>query len=150
MAIGPISFDRPEITLNPEGKGSFGKNVYIGNIGGQLLAQLNLVIDLPARKIYLKKFPVSKPTTPTDFAFGWLNRTDIGAGWIVRALDEGGVADRAGILLGDTIIAVNGKDVRSIKWKEEGNLNDLPEMSVTVQRGKDAQTIKMVAEDRWK
>ena len=150
MAIGPIAFDHPEITLNPEGKGSFGKNVFIGNIGAQLLSKLNLVIDLPARKIYLKKFSAHKQATPTNFAFSWLNRTDIGAGWIVRSMDEGGVADRAGILLGDTIIAVNGRDVKSIQRKEEWELSDLPEMSVTIQRGKEVLTIKMVAEDRWK
>ena len=50
-----------------------------------------------------------------------VDRTDIGDCWIVNGLYQGGIAERAGIEIGDTIIAINGRPVKEITWEEQRN-----------------------------
>lgn len=137
MHIGPFRLDSLAISYHPEGKGAFGKNNFIGNIGADVLTQFNVVIDIPGKKLYLKRYNNTLPENRESHDFGWLNRTDICDGWIVRFMYVGEDAEKAGICLGDTILTVNGRAVKDITWKEERDLST-PTYQLTL-RGKNGK-----------
>lgn len=61
------------------------------------------------------------------------DRTDIYEGWIVNGLYKGGIAEKAGIEIGDIIIAINNRPVKEITWEEQRkglNLNGEVEYTV--------------------
>ncbi len=122
MHIGTLAIANPEITLNPTGKGAFATNIFIGNIGAGILENYNLVFDVPNGKLYIRPFKSYKPDEKS-YGMTWLNRTDIGKGWIVRSLYNESPAYKSGIKLGDTITEVNGKKVEEYSWDEETHLS---------------------------
>lgn len=48
-----------------------------------------------------------------------IDRTDICDGWIINGLYKGGIAEQAGIEIGDIIIAINDRPVKEITWEEQ-------------------------------
>ncbi len=44
----------------------------------------------------------------------FIDRTDICDGWIINGLYKGGIAEQAGIEIGDIIIAINDRPVKEI------------------------------------
>lgn len=61
------------------------------------------------------------------------DRTDIYEGWIVNGLYKGGIAEKAGIEIGDIIITINNRPVKEITWEEQRkglNLNGEVEYTV--------------------
>ena len=62
-------------------------------------------------------------------------RTDICDGWIVNGLYKGGIAEQAGIEIGDVIIAINDRPVKEISWEEQRKgLNLKGETKYTVRK----------------
>ena len=94
----------------------------VGYIGAGILSNYNLVFDPAHNKLYYRPYKVHTPEKRT-WGFSWVNRTDIGKGWIVRSIYKGSAAEKAGIRLGDTIIKVNGKKVENYSWDEERALS---------------------------
>ena len=94
----------------------------VGYIGAGILSNYNLVFDPAHNKLYYRPYKAYTPEKRT-WGFSWVNRTDIGKGWIVRSIYKGSAAEKAGIRLGDTIIKVNGKKVENYSWDEERALS---------------------------
>jgi len=94
----------------------------VGYIGAGILSNYNLVFDPAHNKLYYRPYKAHTPEKRT-WGFSWVNRTDIGKGWIVRSIYKGSTAEKAGIRLGDTIIKVNGKKVENYSWDEERALS---------------------------
>ena len=122
MRMGSLHIPQPGISLSPIGKGAFKENIYVGNIGAGVLGCYNLVIDIPNGKLYCRQFK-EYLSDGTMWGFSWINRTDIGKGWIVRSIYDGSAADKAELKLGDTIVEVNGKKVENYTWEEERALS---------------------------
>ena len=64
--------------------------------------------------------------------FGFRNRTDICRGWVVSRLTRESDAVKAGMELGDTIIAVNGRNVTDYSWEEEYDIDNLPKLHLDI------------------
>ena len=94
-----------------------------GYIGAGILSNYNLVFDPAHNKLYYRPYKAYTPEKRT-WGFSWVNRTDIGKGWIVRSIYKCGAAAKAGIRLGDTILKVNGKKVENYSWDEERALSN--------------------------
>jgi len=101
----------------------------VGYIGASILHNYNLVFDPAHNKLYYRPYKAYTPEKRT-WGFSWVNRTDIGKGWIVRSIYKGSAAEKAGIKLGDTIIKVNGKKVENYSWDEERALS--PKLPITL------------------
>ena len=95
----------------------------VGYIGASILHNYNLVFDPAHNKLYYRPYKAYTPEKRT-WGFSWVNRTDIGKGWIVRSIYKGSAAEKAGIRLGDTILKVNGKKVENYSWEEERVLSN--------------------------
>ena len=94
-----------------------------GYIGAGILSNYNLVFDPAHNKLYYRPYKAYTPEKRT-WGFSWVNRTDIGKGWIVRSIYKCGAAAKAGIRLGDTILKVNGKKAENYSWDEERALSN--------------------------
>ena len=94
-----------------------------GYIGAGILSSYNLVFDPAHNKLYYRSYKAYTPEKRT-WGFSWVNRTDIGKGWIVRSIYKCGAAAKVGIGLGDTILKVNGKKVENYSWDEERALSN--------------------------
>ena len=118
IKLGDTSVEHLLAACSPDGKGSLGKTRKWGIIGLDLLKNFNLIIDVPHHCLYVKAFreaPLKKPT----FGVGVRNRIDVSDAWIAASLARNGIAARAGLCLGDSIIAINGKNVRDYLWADE-------------------------------
>ena len=111
-----VSMPMPEET-------SHSRMYNVGYIGAGILSNYNLVFDPAHNKLYYRPYKAHTPEKRT-WGFSWVNRTDIGKGWIVRSIYKGSAAEKAGIRLGDTILKVNGKKVENYSWEEERVLSN--------------------------
>ena len=116
--IGPVVVSMPM----PEAS-SHSRMYNAGYIGAGILSSYNLVFDPAHNKLYYRPYKEHTPEKRT-WGFSWVNRTDIGKGWIVRSIYKCGAAAKAGIRLGDTILKVNGKKVENYSWDEERALSN--------------------------
>ena len=99
--------------------------------------------------LYLRRFKPATPEGPT-YDYGFRNRTDICRGWIVSSLVRDGDAIMAGMELGDTITAVNGRSVSEYSWDEKDNLHLTPKQILTIvtANGQERQ-ITLEAKEQW-
>lgn len=137
------------ISYIPEGTGAFSDRSYLGVIGNAIWSKYNLIIDAKRNVLYLRRFEPDSAPQPT-FDYSFRNRTDIGAGWLVSALYRDGDAADAGMALGDTIKAVNGRPVADYSWEEEYNLFDAPRMVLDIVGANgEEKRIELEAKKMW-
>lgn len=102
-------------------EGALSTRPYVGIVGNQILRHYDLIIDAPNEAVYARR----NNDTDTDYQhsswiqFDYVDRTDICDGWIVTSLYDKGIAQRAGIEIGDVIISINGRPVKEISWEEQ-------------------------------
>lgn len=75
--------------------------------------------------MYLRRFKHSDKI-PANYDYSFRNRIDSCDGWIVAALTREGDAAKADIVLGDTIISINGESTKDFTWEEENRVNTAP------------------------
>ena len=117
-----------------------------GYIGAGILSSYNLVFDPAHNKLYYRPYKAYTPEKRT-WGFSWVNRTDIGKGWIVRSIYKGSAAEKAGIKLGDTIIKVNGKKVENFSWDEERALSHRSSITLLLKTGKGVRKVTIEEEE---
>ena len=116
--VGPVVVSMPMSEAS-----SYSRMYNAGYIGAGILHNYNLVFDPAHNKLYYHPYKAHTPEKRT-WGFSWVNRTDIGKGWIVHSIYKCGAAAKAGIRLGDTILKVNGKKVENYSWEEERALSN--------------------------
>ncbi|RKW61473.1 MAG: PDZ domain-containing protein [Prevotella sp.] len=139
--IGPVVVSMPM----PEAS-SHSRMRNAGYIGAGILSSYNLVFDPAHNKLYYRPYKAYTPEKRT-WGFSWVNRTDIGKGWIVRSIYKGSAAEKAGIKLGDTIIKVNGKKVENFPWDEERALSHRSSITLLLKTGKGVRKVTIEEEE---
>lgn len=124
-----------DCSLNEKGALSSGRP-YLGIIGNDIWSLYDMVLDPVRSSVWVKrngkKGTYSQSSTTHMAVF---DRTDICDGWIVNGLYKGGIAEQAGIEIGDVIIAINDRSVKEISWEEQRNgLNLKGETKYTVRK----------------
>ena len=149
ILIGSDTIRYTEIEYTPEGIGALGDRPYLGIIGNGIWDKFNIIIDAKKQKLYLRRHKADKPLDK-KYGYSWQNRTDICQGWIVRGLYRNSAACEAGLEIGDTIISVNGLDVKNYTWDEEDDLSKLPrqELNIISASGKH-KNITLEAKEYW-
>lgn len=104
---------------NEKGALSFGKD-YIGLVGNKIWQLYDIIIDPKKKEIWVRRNG-NEPTFPKSSVthMSYIDRTDICDGWIVNGLYKDGIAQQAGIEIGDIIIAINDRPVKEISWEEQ-------------------------------
>lgn len=149
IIIGKDTLMGNPISYIPDGVGPFSDGPYLGIVGNSIWSKYNMIIDAKHNMLYLRRFEPDSALLPTyDYCFR--NRTDINAGWLVSALCRAGDAANAGMALGDTIKAVNGRPVTDYSWEEEYNLFDAPKMVLDIVGANgEAKRIALEAKEMW-
>jgi len=149
IVIGNDTISGRPISYIPEGTGAFDKASYMGVIGNTIWSKYNIIIDAKNQTLYLRRFKPQNPLNPS-YGYSFRNRTDIGRGWIVSSLERNCDAANAGMALGDTIITVNGRNVKDYTWEEEYYIDEQPTQILEI-IGADGQQkhISLEAKMRW-
>ena len=149
IIIGNDTISRLPISYVPDGVGAMGDRPYQGIVGNDIWDSFNIIIDVKNSALYLRRFKPQDPKTPT-YDYSFRNRTDICRGWIVSGLVRGGVAVKAGMEIGDTITAINGKNVSEYSWDEEYVIPHTPKQTITLTTAYGQQTqITLEAKEQW-
>ena len=125
IQIGSDTIRHTDIDYVPEGIGAMSDRSYLGIIGNSVWEKFNIIIDAKNQALYLRRHQADEPMGKT-YGYGWRNRTDICRGWVVSSMNRSSEAKEAGMEIGDTINAINGRDVRDYTWDEEYSLKKLP------------------------
>lgn len=149
IIIGEDTIRKRVVSYLPEGVGAMGSRKHLGIVGNAIWSKYNLLFDIAHRCVYIKRFKKDKGPS-AEYDYGFRSRTDICDGWIVSSLVRDGDAKRAGMEIGDTIVAVNGKPAKDFTWAEEENIGDVPHQTLDI-RGLDgkAKHVKLEARERW-
>ncbi|MBQ7157372.1 MAG: PDZ domain-containing protein, partial [Bacteroidaceae bacterium] len=104
-------------------KGALASSEYVGLIGTKILSLYNIIFSPQEQAVYLKRIcDHKKYSKGSTLQMAYFDRTDICEGWIVNGLFKDGIAEKAGIEIGDIIIAINGRHVKEITWEEQMNM----------------------------
>ena len=121
-------------------EGALSTRDYAGLIGTQILSLYDIIFDPQHQAVYLKR--ISKDdsyTKSSTIQMNYYDRTDICDGWVVNGLYKGGIAERAGIEIGDIILSINGRSVKDLPWEEQRKLRLKGKTSFSVKK-KDGST----------
>ena len=149
LVIGSDTISRLPISYVPEGVGAMSDRPYLGIVGNDIWENFNIIIDVQNSALYLRRFKPQAPERAT-YDYFFRNRTDICRGWIVSGLIRGGDAVKAGMEIGDTITAINGKNVSEYSWDEEYALSHTPKQIITLTTANGQQKqITPEAKEQW-
>ena len=149
IVIGSDTISRLPISYVPEGVGALGFRSYLGIVGNDIWEDFNIIIDVKNSALYLRRFKPQNPERPT-YDYSFRNRTDICNGWIVSGLVRDGDAVKAGMEIGNTITAINGKNVTEYSWDEEYDISHSPKQTITLTTAHGQQKqITLEAKERW-
>lgn len=148
ISIGGMALPKATVFLSNQTRGAFADEEALGNIGGDLLRRFTVILDYAAGKAYLKKgAQFSAPQL--------VNRTGLGVLFdgkrhnIFMVASESPAA-RAGVKVGEAVVALNGRPVTELKALEVwASLRQAPGTKVKLRiAGKDAEReVELVLED---
>lgn len=125
-------------------KGALSRRGHAGLLGTKILSLYDIIFDAQNQVIYFKRTSNhQKYAKGSTIQMAYFDRTDISDGWIVNGLYNDGIAAKAGIEIGDTIISINGRPVKEITWEEQRKL-DLKGKTTFVVQKKDGNQKKYV------
>ena len=108
-----------DYSLNEKGALSSDRP-YIGIIGNEIWSLYDIVLDPVSSSVWVKRNENQGTYAQSSVThMATVDRTDICGGWIVNGLYKGGVAEQAGIEIGDIIVAINNRPVKEITWEEQ-------------------------------
>lgn len=128
-------------SLNEKGALSSDKP-YLGLIGNEIWSLYDIILDPANASVWVKRnadkgtYMQSSVTHMAAF-----DRTDICDGWVVNGLYRDGIAEKAGIEIGDIIIAINGRPVKDIPWEEQRKGLDLQGETIYTVKKADGRTV---------
>lgn len=101
-------------------KGALSGEEYLGVIGNDILCHYDLIIDAPGKALYARRNENADKSyqQSSRLQFGYIDRTDVCDGWGVGSLYQDGIAQKAGLEIGDIVVAINGRPVKSVSWEE--------------------------------
>lgn len=116
-------------------QGALSKREHVGLLGTALLSLYDIIFDAQNQVIYFKRTSHhQKYSEGSTIQMSYFDRTDICDGWIVNGLYIDGIAEKAGIEIGDIILSINGRPVKEITWEEQRKLNLKGKTTFVVQK----------------
>lgn len=109
MALGPYEWDDPIVSLAEAEEGAFASEEFAGNIGNRVLERFRVTLDYAGRRVFLepgRRYAERDHLTRTGALFV---RTD----GVVRVGGTlpGSAGDRAGLLAGDEVVAIEDRPI---------------------------------------
>jgi len=151
LKIGSVRVDSPVVDLSEDHAGSMSDANFQGNIGSGLLRRFIVIFDYGHRMLYLKRIePPPEGVGDYDRSGMWINAAP--DGYEVMSVVNGGPAGAAGIAVGDTILALDGRraaaedlsDVRALLRSHPAGST----IQLTVRRGAMTRIVDIVLRDQ--
>jgi membrane-associated protease RseP (regulator of RpoE activity) len=113
LTVGSVTIDAPvtEFVIDKGGAAEAARTA--GNIGGDLLKRFTLTLDYAHQKMWLEPNELSSQPEVFDRSGLWISRAKDGGIEIADVADESAAA-KAGLTVGDEIVAVNGKPAKDV------------------------------------
>ena len=107
LRLGGVQVSHPVTELSLQKKGSFIDPYVAGNVGAGVLKRFNIVFDYTNQKLIFEPNTLGSRPDVFDRSGMWLNQGE--PGFEVIDVVPGGPAARAALLVGDRILAVDGR-----------------------------------------
>ncbi|HEY3675636.1 MAG TPA: aspartyl protease family protein [Candidatus Tumulicola sp.] len=112
LNIGGLTLHRPIVLVADSRGGVFSNEDFSGNLGSDVLRHFTVTLDVPGHTLYLD------PNTNFARAFVF-NRAGLtvirsSAGWRVASVIDNSPAAKAGVLSGDVVLSLNGRDAKTL------------------------------------
>ena len=108
-----------DCSLNKKGALSSGRP-YVGIIGNEIWSLYDIILDPVHSSVWVKRNDNEGSYSRSSVThMAVIDRTDICDGWIINGLYKSGIAEQAGIEIGDIIIEINDRPVKEITWEEQ-------------------------------
>ena len=112
LKLGDVTVPAPVTELTLQQKGAFTDPYVAGNVGAGVLKRFNIVFDYGRQRMIFEKNANYAKVDAFDRAGMWMNEAE--GGFDVMDVFAGSPAAEAGINVGDTIVAVDGRPVASL------------------------------------
>jgi len=120
FSVGGFELGGLPVSFSESTGGAFASRATAGNIGTDILANFAITFDYQNATILLRRTADYTPPAPLGLGAAFAKVSpDLAA---VVAVEPGGPADRAGIVAGDRIHAVNGQSLQGLSTLEIGEL----------------------------
>jgi hypothetical protein len=138
LQLGGYTVTGPVVRIWPQTKqGTFSEAGAPGLLASDVLRRFVVTVDLPKEKLWLTPDPDYKPD-PYEFCSVGIQFVLQGKDFLVASVWDGSPAARAGILRGDHILKVQGREAAEVSREKLARLLHGPEGSVVnlvIQRG---------------
>ncbi|MGH6985670.1 MAG: PDZ domain-containing protein [Caulobacteraceae bacterium] len=117
LRLGSVTVPSVVAGLSTQRAGAFTDPNYEGNVGAGILKRFVVTFDYGHRIMYLK--PIAGPLVDVgtfDRSGMWIN--EVGDGVEVMSLSVAGPADRAGLKVGDHIVAIDGERTTQVSLSD--------------------------------
>jgi ABC-type amino acid transport substrate-binding protein len=111
LKFGPFELDGALTRFSLQKAGAFAASDTAGNVGGAILKQFTVTFDYTRRRLYFEKNSSYGQRGTYDRAGLWLSGAADGRSFEVFDVVEGGPAAKAGLKVGDQIVAIDGRVV---------------------------------------
>jgi len=115
LKFGGVEVREPLTRLSLQKAGAFASGDVAGNVGGSILKQFTVTFDYGKRLLYFEKNSSYGLRDTYDRAGLWLSRSEDGRSFEVFDVVAGGPAAKAGLKVGDRVVAFDGKSVESLQ-----------------------------------
>ncbi|WP_428269506.1 aspartyl protease family protein [Haliangium sp.] len=116
LVLGDMHIPDVAMDLFTGDRGAFAGTHAAGNIGGGVLKRFTVTFDYSRQVMYLDKNQHFDAPDRHDQSGLWMSRTD--AGFAIEAIVPGSAAERAGLAVGDHVVAVDGRAVTELSLSD--------------------------------
>jgi membrane-associated protease RseP (regulator of RpoE activity) len=151
LKLGTVEINDIAAGLSEARHGSISDANYDGNIGSALLKRFVVTFDYANKIMYLKRLRPAPPDVGTFDRSGlWINAKD--DPYEVTDVAKGSAGERAGMAIGDVILAIDGKPVRDQGLADARSmLRDRPagtRVQLTFRRGAETRDVMLILADQ--
>jgi C-terminal processing protease CtpA/Prc len=132
MSLGPYEWDDPIVVLSGATTGAFASEELAGNIGNRVLERFRVTLDYAGRRVFLE--PGARYRERDHLTRCGARFVRLGDRVVVADVLEGSVAERAGVLAGDELLALDGRAAATL---------DLPELVARLDDGEPESSVRM-------
>lgn len=139
LCLGEATLTDFPVACSLDSAGMLSARGYAGIVGNRVLQCFDLLFDPAHAALYLRLRPEMpgklRHARCNVLGFGYVDRTDIGRGWIVNGVFARSHAAGAGLRTGDCIVAFDGRPTAGMPWSKAflfGEDSRGPQLGATV------------------
>lgn len=149
ISLSDFQIKKEVISYSNNKTGALSDMSYVGILGNGFFERFDIIIDFEHKYLYLKpNANYHKKPSVYNIGFSFIDRTDIGNGFIVTSLFENSDVEKNGLKLGDVITHINDIRVENLKdFSVLYNAKNKQKIKLKFHRNNIAQEINFISND---